>query len=268
MLFSVRATSILCAAARAAKGRTVLLPGLYCVEVAKAIERAQVPYRCYDVPESLEAAGPEIEEALAPDVGAVVVLHPFGLARPPKLSRWPKGVTVIEDACHAARSARLGASIGQVGSLVVYSPRKELAWEYGGVAEGRYADPLAAWLESSGVVERRWRCLNWAPLLDEGRAATERVVDRLGEFLPRVTTREILTALPLKSRYRDHAIERLQRDGMGAWRWRGSLRGADTERTPRAIRLRDELFLVPLRGLASVESLLRSLARVALERWD
>ena len=267
-LYSSRATDLIAGACRLAPRRLVLLPALYCTEVAEAIEAVGIQYRCYDVPVDLSSCSQQIIEASGSDVGSILVLHAFGLCRPFDPKSVPRDVLVIEDACHALRTSRLDGRIGQSGSLTVFSLRKELSWDEGGVAQGTLATILSELVPQSSRVAARWRQTDKLRLAREGRIATSVIVQAIGSRLPPVGDCEVLTALPLRSRRRDWCVERLQSQGIMAWRWRGRLKGIGSGSTPRAWALRQELFLVPLPVGPEIDRVIKCLAQMPLTDWS
>lgn len=266
--FAARATDIIVAACRSARRPTVLLPALYCAEVAAAVERAGLSYRCYDVPSDLAPASPMIDLAFGRDVGAVVTLHPFGLSRQPADLALPADTLVIEDACHALRTLLGRPAAGQLAHLTVYSPRKELGWAEGGAAAGPRARTAAPGVAADPRIEARWRRSDFDALAREGRRATLWAAAELSGKLPPLSSREVLLALPLKSVRRDATIERLRAHGVAAWRWKRPLKGTGPRRTPQSYTLRRKLLLVPLDGEAGLGRTLELLRGEPLEDWD
>jgi hypothetical protein len=266
LAFAPRATGMIAAACRLARRHVVLLPALFCFEVAEAIEAAGLAYRCYDVPPDLSDPWPGLLAALDGEVGAALTLHPFGLRRPVPAAR-PADVLLVEDACHALRSAwRDGAGMGR-GDLVVYSPRKELGWDSGGVAGGARVADLG--LSPAPAVAAAWNATDLGRAAEEGRRVTEAACAALGDQLPRVESGDVLLALPLLSRRRDDVIASLRAQGIGAWRWRRPLKGSGPRSTPGAWALRRRLLLVPLPTVPGpdLQQLLETVARAALEPW-
>jgi hypothetical protein len=266
-LFASRATSLITGACKLAPRRLVLLPALFCTEVAQAIEAAGIQYRCYDVPSDLSSGSQQIADAFDSDVGSILVLHPFGLCRPFDRNAAAGDVLVIEDASHALRTWRLDNRIGQSGSVTVFSLRKELAWDEGGFALGSHAAMLNALVPQSRRVAARWRKIDTLELAREGRVSTSVIAQALGSRLPPIGDSEVLTALPVRSSRRDWCIERLRREGILAWRWRGGLKGVGSRSTPRAWALRQELFLVPLPAGPEIDRVIGCLAQKPLLDW-
>jgi dTDP-4-amino-4,6-dideoxygalactose transaminase len=267
-LFAARATSLIVAACRSAGRPVVLLPALYCADVAAAIEEAGLRYRCYDVPSSLSSASSLIDMAYGRDVGVVVALHPFGLSRPPFGLSLPPETLLIEDACHALRTAVGTPALGSFGHLTVYSPRKEFGWPEGGAASGSLALSLKREVSHAARVARRWRQHDLKALAHEGQQATRLAAAALADKLPPVIEGEVLSALPLKSARRDATIKRLRAQGVAAWRWLRPLKQTGRGRTPQAWRLRSKLLLVPVPNVAEVDRLLHLLRDEPLEDWD
>ena len=202
------------------------------------------------------------------DVGAIVVLHPFGLSRPlDGLDVGPE-VIVLEDACHSLRTSLLDPRIGSTGALTIFSFRKEFDWKDGGLARGPLVDSLRQLVPEAKAVEQLWRAADPDRLAHEGRLATSAAIDRLAGFLPTVTENEVLTALPFKSRLRDSCIQRLRRGGIRAWRWRGHLKTVGPLSTPQAWALKRELFLVPLPIGDSAQRILDDIAAEPIHDWS
>jgi hypothetical protein len=242
-VFAERATDLIAAACRFGTRPVILLPALFCSGVADAIEMLGLHYRCYDIPEDLTSPSAEIVRMLQDDVGTIVVFHPFGLSRP--FTTDPGGRVVVEDACHALRTAQFDDRIGGIGAMTVYSPRKELNWQKGGFASGPLSRDVKSIVGVSESVRERWREVDVASLAVDGLEATRRAKAVLGDRLPALTDREVLTVLPLKSTTRDLTIERLRSQGILAWRWFKQLRGVGPETTPMAWKLSQEMLLVP-----------------------
>jgi hypothetical protein len=236
--------------------------------VAAAIEAAGLSYRCYDVPLDLSSASPMIDLAFGHDIGTVVVLHPFGLLRPLYGITLPDETLVIEDACHALRTALNRPTGVDAGHITVYSPRKELGWVEGGVAAGSLAPSIGRVITPAADVALQWQQADLAALAREGERATSFAVNTLTDKLPPVNEGEVLTALPLKSSRRDTTINRLRAQGIMAWRWLRSLRGTGPQRTPEAWALREKLLLVPLCAGTELERTLDLLRSEPLEPWN
>jgi hypothetical protein len=268
IIFASRATSLIVAACRTASQPNVLLPSLYCADVASALENAGLRYCCYDVPSDLSQASCMIEEAYGPDIGVVVVLHPFGLMRLPNNLALPKKTLIIEDACHALRTAAGIPSLGSVGHLTVYSPRKELGWPEGGAASGPLTQSLNRAVEPATRVASLWPQHDISALAREGLRATHLAAAALADKMPRLAESEVLSALPLKSARRDETIRRLRAHGIAAWRWLREMKGTGPRRTPHAWELRRKLLLVPLCSGAKLSRLLDLLRDEPLEPWE
>lgn len=247
LVFASRATSLIVAGCDVSSQKKALLPSLYCAEVAEALEASGIDYRCYDVPADLSEASYEIDAAFDSDIGSIVILHPFGLTRAPGRFRNVEQHTVlIEDACHALRSAELGSSIGSVGDLTVFSARKEIGWSEGGIALGSLLADLSGEFIPSQDVETEWRSVNIGALAQKGRNATRVACRVLGGKLPFVGEEDVLTHLPLLSPNRDRAIENLRDQGILAWRWIHPLKSFGQNSMPGCFDLRKRLLLVPL----------------------
>jgi hypothetical protein len=267
VVFASRATEIIIAACRRARRRVVLLPALYCADVAGAIEAAGLSYRCYDVPSDLSSASATIAAAIAPDIGSIVVLHPFGLKGSFDVTM-PGETLLIEDACHALRTSCSTSEIGARGDVTIYSPRKELGWTDGGIATGPLARSLQNVLAPAPHVARQWRASGIEDLAREGQRWTQLAFRALGCFLPPLKQGVVLTALPLKSPERDSLIARLRARGIPAWRWIRPLKGTGPRLTPQAWKLRQQLLLVPLADDSGLERTLDLLSREPLEPWN
>lgn len=263
-----RATRLIVAACRTAPRPRVLLPAIFCAEVADALEAAGLEYRCYDLPSDLSCAAREIERAMGDDIGAVIVLHPFGLSRAPGPLQVPPDVLIVEDACHALRTSMLDSRIGAAAGLTVYSFRKELSWGEGAFARGPLVRTLKRIVPSSIRVARRWALVDRAAMLQAGQRMTRAAAQRLGGRLPPLADCEVLTALPLRSRRRDACVRRLRARGIEAWRWRGRLHGVGPAATPQAWRLKRELFLVPFGNPGDAERTLDSIELEPLGDWQ
>jgi hypothetical protein len=267
LLFAERATEIIIAACRMAKRPTVLLPALYCYEVASAINDAGLNYRCYDLAPDLSFSSSSIDMALGHDIGSIVLLHPFGFYRPfPSVDMSGK-IIVVEDACHSLRTSHYCLGIGSVGNLVVYSPRKELGWPTGGIAIGPLGVTLRSVLAPAHQVKSRWQTTDINLLAEEGLKATEFAASVLGDRLPPLKKGEVLTALPLKSSKRDTVIKKLRRSDIQAWRWIRPLKNTGPNQTPGAWALRQKLLLVPMCAGAELERTVDMLGRELLESW-
>ncbi len=268
ILFAARATSLIIAACRSVRRPVVLLPALYCAEVAAAIEEAGLRYRCYDVPADLSSASSMIDLAYDSSIGSVVILHPFGLSRPLHDIALPGETLLVEDACHALRTALHDSAAGGGGDITVYSPRKELGWPEGGVATGPLVRSVKDGVAPAPQVARQWRRANIPALAREGRQATQLAAEVLADKLPLVSEGEVLTALPLKSTRRDATINRLRAHGIMAWRWMRPLKDTGPKRTPQTWALRRKLLLVPLPSGAELERTLDLLGKEPLEDWE
>lgn len=267
IIFASRATNLIVAACRTDRRSVVLLPALYCHDVAAAIEDAGLSYRCYDMPSSLASASSQIDLAYGPDIGVVIVLHPFGLARPPSDLALPEQTLLIEDACHALRTSMNIPALGSVGHIAVYSPRKEFGWSEGGAAAGPLAAVLERGVDPAPQVARRWRQHDMPALAVAGWRATRHAADALADKLPPIVAGEVLSVLPLKSARRDATITRLRERGFEAWRWLRPLKQSDRQKTPQVWGLRHKLLLVPLTSGEEFERLLELLRDEPLESW-
>ena len=267
LLFTVRATEIIAMACQVSGRSVVLLPALYCAEVASAIEQIGLRYRCYDLAPDLSCHPIALSAAYERDVGALVLLHPFGLSRAVAEIQPPDQTIVIEDACHSLRTSWQGLGIGSIGHLVVYSPRKEFGWPVGGIAEGPLAATLSHMIPKAPAVELHWQEIDLDELVCEGLRATELASGILTDRLPSLKRGEVLTALPLKSSQRDVMINRLRAKGIPAWRWIRPLKGAGPSQTPVAWALRQKLLLVPLPTGSDLEGHLDLLCKEKFDPW-
>lgn len=267
IMFASRATDLIVAGCRHASG-TVLLPALFCADVTDAIERAGLKYRCYDVPKDLSCPSREIHYAMGRDIGTIIILHPFGLCRIPDGLTDRKGVVVLEDACFALRTAALDSRVGSIGDLTVFSLRKEFDWLEGGLARGPLSRALKIPAPLDSAFEQQWRNIDVDSLVCAGLSTTQLARQRLGDRLPFVSDREVLTMLPLKSPRRDSVIERLRRKGIPAWRWIRRLKRMGPASTPEAWLLRSKLLLVPLPVEANIERTLNILVQENLQPWS
>jgi GNAT superfamily N-acetyltransferase len=258
-LLTRRATDLIAAGCRDA-GETVLLPALYCAEVADAIVAAGCVVHCYDLMPDLSGS------PLPADAGARVLIwhHPFGRYLP--VPRRP-GMTVIEDACFSLRTTLAMPELAEP-ELMVFSPRKEFGWVDGGLAVGRRAKALYAAVDPPDRdLAARWHDLDWRAKVAQGQAASAYAVKELGALLPPggASDRDILTVLPLFSARRDALIEELRAKGIGAWCWQRLMAGCTREATPRAWSIWRRLVLLPLPLPGSpVYGLIRSLG---FEPW-
>jgi hypothetical protein len=259
MKFATRATRLIAEACTLAAEPTVLLPALFCVEVADAIEAAGISYRCYDLTADLAPCLPFAK------TGAVLTLHPFGLLRRFRERPVPDDVLWIEDACHALRGYRTGDVFGDV---VIYSPRKEFEWDDGGIATGPLMDRLSS-DERSRELEQQWLATDLDDETSRGVLVTRRAREALGDRLPHLDDGDILYVLPLLTAQRDAFTERLRAGGCEAWYWRGVLAGAGPETTPGAWAIRERLCLVPLPRSPGpeLERILAMLCNEPLEQW-
>ncbi|WP_435128927.1 hypothetical protein [Actinacidiphila sp. bgisy144] len=236
-LLADRAKHLLAAACGQA-GSGVLLPALYCAEVAEDIEAAGVPVRVYDL-------GADLAPVRLPtdDRFRTLVWHqPFGRWLPPP----PRDdLTVIQDACFGLRTA-LGMAAPPAGPLVVFSPRKEFLWPEGGLAVGGGAARLRGAVGADASVGARWDRLDRAAEVARGLAADRAARTALGPLLPpRTVASEVLTLLPLLSATRDATIDRLRAKGVGAWCWQRPMPGCTADATPGARWLWERLVFVP-----------------------
>jgi hypothetical protein len=268
LLFASRATEIIATACQVSDRSVVLLPALYCAEVASAIEQIGLRYRCYDLAPDLSSHPIALSAAYGRDVGALVLLHPFGLSRTVAEGQLPEEAVVIEDACHSLRTSCQSIAIGSIGHLVVYSPRKEFGWLAGGIAEGPLTPTLSRLLPNATAVELQWKEIDLNELVSKGLRATALASEILTDRLPPLKRGEVLTALPLKSLRRDAMINRLRAKGIYAWRWRRPLKGTGPTQTPIAWALRQRLLLVPLPTGSELEGQLDLLCKEEFETWQ
>ncbi len=254
----LRARDLIVLVALRAHAREVLLPALYCGEVAAALETAGVRHRCDDVGDDLGARSEDIIKRLTPNTDLVISVHWFGLNRPPP--PLPGSVDVLEDACHAARTLR---SIGvRRDNMVVYSPRKEFGWPLGGILEGgQFGDG------GCDTLRARWRAHPWEVSVAAGRAVTSTLFSHLGTLMPD-PGHAVLSHLPLRSKKRDRAIAVLREAGFAAWYWRQPPPGTRTGQFPRWRSLDRDLFLVPLPNGVDTERLVTILSTVPLRRFS
>jgi hypothetical protein len=264
-LLAARATDILATSCRMlgrrASGQpgTVLLPALYCAEVADAIRDAGCEVRCYDVPADLSA--PDLP--LTSDVGAVIWHHPFGLYLPPPPSRGP---TMLEDACFTLHTV-LDMPRRPVPELMVFSPRKLFGWPDGGLAIGsRMADVAASLPAAEAGLAARWQAVDLPGERARAAPASRHARARLGDRLPLADADDqVLTVLPLLARGRDTAIATLRASGISAWHWQRPMPGCTKRTTPRAWSLRQRLLLMPVPEVDSPAYIL--LGSLPLEPW-
>jgi hypothetical protein len=240
-LLTGRATDVIAMGCREVGG-TILLPALYCAEVADAIAATGCDVRCYDLMPDL--SGPVLP--LADDVRAVVWHHPFGRYVPPP--RVP-GVTLIEDACYSLRTTLAMPELAEP-ELMVFSPRKEFRWTDGGLAIGTRAAVLRDAVSPPGQdLVTRWHALDRRAEVTRGQAASAYAVRELSTLLPPGTSAlggDILTMLPLLSARRDDVIGALRASGVGAWCWRRPMAGCAPDATPWAWETWRRLVLVPV----------------------
>jgi perosamine synthetase len=150
-------------------GSAVALPGYACYDLATAADGADVPVVLYDVDPATLAPRPDsLQRALVRNVGAVVVVHLYGV--PVDLTPvWDlvrrTGIWVIEDAAQAAGASVAGRPVGSAGDVTVLSFGRGK-----GITAGRGGALLA---RSSGVavVARARRAL--LPPLDGAREAVQ-----------------------------------------------------------------------------------------------
>ena len=226
--------------------KIVLLPALFCPEIAKLLEKTGIPFRCYDVGIDLgrnqERTLEEIDRVMGPDVGLVLTVHYFGL-----LCSLPKGslhgISILEDACHAGRTLKSEKRNGVPTRPIVFSPRKEFSWSSGGILEGSviYLKQSPNYLK---IVDK-WEQIVWSTKIDHGRKQTALAKAVLKDRLPEVGN-AILTHIPLRSYNRDQVVESLRRQNINAWYWIRPLKGTTPQQTPRTWHLRKTLFAVTL----------------------
>ena len=106
-------------------GTSVALPAYSCYDLATAADGAGAPVVLYDlVPETLAPEPGSLRRALAQGVGAVVLVHLYGVPADPKPVRAAAeqvGAWLIEDAAQGAGASLRGRPLGSFGDLVVLS---------------------------------------------------------------------------------------------------------------------------------------------------
>jgi hypothetical protein len=254
-----RALDLLVELARPMRDRGVLLvPALYCAEVADALSSAGCALRSYDVPADLSPPRP----AISTDVAGLVWHHPFGIWHPPPMV--PPGVRVIEDACFSLRTlfAR-GHALGPWP--IVTSLRKEFGWPAGGWLSDLTA-PAPATAHVPADLARRWSRTCFGIELAAGLAATLAARAKLGTLLPAVQDdRTVLTMLPLLSEQRDDVVHDLRSVGRPAWCWLRPMPGCTPDLTPDAWTLHQQMFLLELPEVGA--ETLDLLNKIRLKPW-
>jgi hypothetical protein len=265
-IFANRATDLIVESCQLVSRPTVLLPALYCPEVASALEASGKVVKSYDLTSTL---APDIENLVGnctPDVGVVIHFHPFGLQRPLDRSAIPEDVMLLVDACHALRTSFRLPQLARTGDLTIFSPRKELGWHSGGVATGPWCGRLSNRLPHMDDVAQLWRPGFLARQAEQDERTTLSLRSALGDYLPKGQDGEVLTFLPLKSESRDLLVEQLRSEGMAAWYWQGEICAATGG--PATHRLWKELFLVPLpQHSTETGRLLELMLERAIQRW-
>jgi len=106
-------------------GAAVALPAYSCYDLATAADGAGAPVVLYDLsPETLAPEPESLRRALERGVGAVVLVHLFGVPADPKPVRAAAeraGAWLIEDAAQGAGASLRGAPLGSSGDLAVLS---------------------------------------------------------------------------------------------------------------------------------------------------
>lgn len=130
------------------EGGTVLTPSYGFVASAHAIRLAGATPRFADVsPRTLGLTAETLTLADAPDVRAVLPVHPFGTpAAMSEICAWARtrGVPVIEDACEALGSRHAGRPVGtwgEAGTFAFY-PNKQITMGEGGLVVGRDGETI------------------------------------------------------------------------------------------------------------------------------
>jgi hypothetical protein len=257
-----RARDLLVAACAAADPALVLLPGLYCGEVAGAIGEAGLRWRCYDLDSRLD---PILDfDGLPAARVCLVWCHLFGMVRPvPSL---PAGVRVVEDCCHALRSWLARGMTWPADRPAVFSPRKELGWREGGVAAWP-GTRLPSWPPQAGAIRARWDALHLEEEIDHGRARTRAARAALGARLPPGDADDVLTYLPLLTTDAGPAIDALRAQGLDAWRWLDAPCLRRPEEAPAANELWRMLVLVRLDEGADGARLLEAVRSACWRSW-
>ena len=106
-------------------GATVALPAYGCYDLATAADGADVPVVLYDLdPATLSPDIESLRRALTHDVGAVVLVHLYGIPADPEPVRAAMAGTdavLIEDAAQGAGGSLRGRPLGSFGDLSVLS---------------------------------------------------------------------------------------------------------------------------------------------------
>ncbi|MGA2382681.1 MAG: DegT/DnrJ/EryC1/StrS family aminotransferase [Gemmatimonadales bacterium] len=134
-------------------GTAVALPAYSCYDLATAADGAGAPVVLYDlVPETLAPELESLRRALERGVGAVVLVHLFGVPADPKPVRAAAeriGAWLIEDAAQGAGASLRGRPLGSFGDLVVLSFGRGK-----GVTAGRGGALLAHGDAAASVMDR------------------------------------------------------------------------------------------------------------------
>lgn len=137
--------------------RRVGIPAYACRALVHAVVDAGAEPVCMDCSENLRL-DPEKAMQLAPQLDAVILVHPFGFIEPMVAVDWP--CPVIEDVAQAVGGAYDGRMLGAYGDITVASFYANKPWggAYGGMVLGRgeYA-PICKQV-------RQMRCADEAPL--------------------------------------------------------------------------------------------------------
>jgi dTDP-4-amino-4,6-dideoxygalactose transaminase len=106
-------------------GTAVALPAYGCYDLATAADGAGAPVVLYDlVPETLAPDAASLDRALQRGVGAVVLVHLYGVPADPdpvRTSAERAGAWLIEDAAQGAGASLRGRPLGSFGDLTVLS---------------------------------------------------------------------------------------------------------------------------------------------------
>jgi dTDP-4-amino-4,6-dideoxygalactose transaminase len=106
-------------------GTAVALPAYGCYDLATAADGASAPVVLYDlVPETLAPDAASLDRALERGVGAVVLVHLYGVPADPdpvRAAAERAGAWLIEDAAQGAGASLRGRPLGSFGDLMVLS---------------------------------------------------------------------------------------------------------------------------------------------------
>jgi len=106
-------------------GATLALPAYGCYDLATAADGADVPVVLYDLdPATLSPDIESLQRALTHDVGAVVLVHLYGIPADPepiRVAMAGTGAVLIEDAAQGAGASIGGRPLGSFGDLSVLS---------------------------------------------------------------------------------------------------------------------------------------------------